>query len=535
MGFKMRSEGLEVDEDYFFEISGIPRAKNAGEGKKEKKEKESDKKEDDAGKGKETSTKESNESEKKLSDVEVLPDENDTKGIFKWLSDFFADARTQWSRASLNLRGKSTDFIHTGIELSDDTASTGINVDKLFDKALRNIFRQKGGDIPIVEENLFNISNAAYQKAIDTQFKNAGVEFGKTNKEFIAEFKHNAAVFAAFKNHRQTTEIAAQLLDENGNLRSFHDFKKAVLGTSIKADYNRRWLQTEYNTAVRSARQAAKFKKYKAVKHIYPNLEFTPSTAATPREEHKEYYGTILPIDDPWWDSHTPPLDWGCECGIRNTDKDVTGVPVDIASVDPVFDNNPGKTAEIVNMKEHPYVKGVPVEIAKKIRTTADNLASKHELIKKFKNGGRVFSHIFVDKKASDYKDILTISVEFARDGKTVVITPKLHHKSIEYQSVYRDLLNTKYSQKCPDIKVDNSFYEYESYAPPFSARKISNMIKRGAAQSPKIIINNNKGASDRYIRRSIINRINDKNFKHEIEEVWIYEKGKIRLLYKKQ
>jgi len=132
-----------------------------------------------------------------------------------------------------------------------------------------------------------------------------------------------------------------------------------VLGTSIKADYNRRWLQTEYSTAVRSARQAAKLKKYEAVKHIYPNLEFTPSTAATPREEHKEYYGTILPIEDPWWDSHTPPLDWGCECGIRNTDKDVTGVPVDIASVDPVFDNNPGKTAEIVNMKEHPYVKGV--------------------------------------------------------------------------------------------------------------------------------------------------------------------------------
>lgn len=34
-------------------------------------------------------------------------------------------------------------------------------------------------------------------------------------------------------------------------------------------------------------------------------------------------------------------------------------MPEDGEPVDPVFDNNPGKTAEIVNMQEHPYVKGV--------------------------------------------------------------------------------------------------------------------------------------------------------------------------------
>jgi len=213
--------------------------------------------------------------------------------------------------------------------------------------------------MPLVEENLFNISNTAYQKAIDSQFKSVGVEFGKKNQAFIDEFKTNAAVFAAFKNHRQTTEIAGQLMDENGKLRTFHEFQKAVLGTSIKADYNKRWLLTEYNMAVRSARVASRWKKFEETKHIFPNLEFMPSTAANPREEHKEYYGTILPIDHTWWNDHTPPLDWGCECGIRNTDKPVSKVPADAEPIDPIFDNNPGKTAEIVNMGEHPYVKGV--------------------------------------------------------------------------------------------------------------------------------------------------------------------------------
>ena len=73
------------------------------------------------------------------------------------------------------------------------------------------------------------------------------------------------------------------------------------------------------------------------------------------------------------------------------------------------------------------------------------------------------------------------------------------------------------------------------SYLSPFRKEKISHMIKKGSAQSSRIIINNNKGASDRYIRRNILERLQDKNFKWDINEVWLYEKGKVRLLFKKQ
>ena len=60
-------------------------------------------------------------------------------------------------------------------------------------------------------------------------------------------------------------------------------------------------------------------------------------------------------------------------------------------------------------------------------------------------------------------------------------------------------------------------------------------MIAKGAKQSSRIIINNNKGASDRYIRDNIYKRVKDKNYKYNIGEVWLYEKGKLRLLFKKQ
>ena len=59
-------------------------------------------------------------------------------------------------------------------------------------------------------------------------------------------------------------------------------------------------------------------------------------------------------------------------------------------------------------------------------------------------------------------------------------------------------------------------------------------MISHGAKQSPYIIINNTKGCSDRFILRNIYERLSDKKFGYDIKEVWLYEKGKIRLLFKK-
>jgi hypothetical protein len=51
-----------------------------------------------------------------------------------------------------------------------------------------------------------------------------------------------------------------------------------------------------------------------------------------------------------------------------------------------------------------------------------------------------------------------------------------------------------------PDLLIDGKFYEVENYKPPFKKEKISNMINKGSGQSSRIIISNNKGASDRYI-----------------------------------
>ena len=151
-------------------------------------------------------------------------------------------------------------------------------------------------------------------------------------------------------------------------------------------------------------------------------------------------------------------------------------------------------------------------------------------IVKAFKGGGRVLVMRGVDKEKPDYKAILTIAILFAKEGHQVKILTSCHYKSEEYRFVYGRLIGTKYERKCPDLLVDDVFYEYEGFIKPWNKRKISNMLSHGLEQADCVIIDNNKGASDRFIRRAIMARLQLKNMC--IREVWLYEKGKKRLFY---
>ena len=216
----------------------------------------------------------------------------------KRLRDFFVYAPTQ-ERGSFARR--LTDNITGKVRLSDKYT---IDLSKLLQEALEELYNNQVGDKeqPIVSKPLFQISNTALQQGLDSVFTDP--EFGKVNKEFVNEFRHNTAVFNAFKNHKQTNDLVALLHDENNKLRSFRNFKKLAL--NVSRDYNEEWLRTEYNTAVRSARMAVNYRNWLKTERLYPNLEYLETTSAHARVSHLEYVGTILPIRHVWWDKHLP-------------------------------------------------------------------------------------------------------------------------------------------------------------------------------------------------------------------------------------
>lgn len=150
---------------------------------------------------------------------------------------------------------------------------------------------------------------------------------------------------------------------------------------------------------------------------------------------------------------------------------------------------------------------------------------------KSFKNGGVIMVMNGVDKGRTDYRDIITIAILFAKMDLIVKVLSPVHYKSKDYLQVFGGLIGTKHERKCPDLLIDHNYYEYESYERPWNKRKISSMISHGLQQASRIIIDNNKGASDRFIRKCIMARLNIHN--QHIDEVWIYEKGQLRLFFK--
>ena len=153
----------------------------------------------------------------------------------------------------------------------------------------------------------------------------------------------------------------------------------------------------------------------------------------------------------------------------------------------------------------------------------------------KFESGGVLYVMDGLDKDASDYNDIMAIGRRFAELGNLVQVLDNIHFKNQDYEKYFGSLIGTEYYKKCPDLRIGNKLYEYEGFVGSWSKRKLSRMLSHGAKQSPFLIIKNTRGCSDRFILKSIHDRLKDKSYHHGIKEVWVYEKGKVRLVYEKR
>ncbi|GFR75320.1 phage Mu F like family protein, partial [Elysia marginata] len=190
-------------------------------------------------------------------------------------------------------------------------------IDKAIDKTLKNIF---DGHTSLVPKDLYKLTNDTLQSAITGVF---GLDYAE-NPELITKLRTNVSVFSAFKAHRQSHLIHTLLIDQNGTPRGFQDFY--AIAKKVAEKWNKHWLRTEYNTATARARTAQQFDAFQKTKNIYPNIEWIPSRAAHPREQHRQLWGVIKPIDHPFWSTHYPGNIWNCKCSVQRTDKATTAI-----------------------------------------------------------------------------------------------------------------------------------------------------------------------------------------------------------------
>lgn len=231
----------------------------------------------------------------------------------------------------------------------------------LSDKLLKSIFDGKKPkdqlDLDLYETIKTNLS-----EPIDKQF---GLKFGYNEPDNLmrAMLKTNVFKFAGAKSLSMMLDIRSKLVDDDGKLRTFSDFKTEALNINNK--YNVNWLRAEYQQAIAQAQNASNWSGYEKDQDIYPNLRYETIGDDRVRDEHAVLNGVIKPVNDPFWNSFAPQNGWGCRCELiqENEDAKLTEDEEAFArgrnaKLAKPFKVNVGKTFSALP-EDHPYYKNI--------------------------------------------------------------------------------------------------------------------------------------------------------------------------------
>ena len=189
-------------------------------------------------------------------------------------------------------------------------------------------------------------------------------------KEMMAALKEDVFLFSGCKTHIALKEVSGLLLDETEKIKSFQRFSQDV--QQIYQDYNENYLNAEYQFAISSAQNAAKWSGFEEDGDRY-NLQYRTAGDDRVRESHQALDGITLPLEDPFWSEYFPPNGWGCRCttvqvrkgkypesdSTHSIKKGLTATTViNAKGVDAgaIFRFNPGQD-KVIFPPHHPYYK----------------------------------------------------------------------------------------------------------------------------------------------------------------------------------
>lgn len=171
--------------------------------------------------------------------------------------------------------------------------------------------------------------------------------------------------FSSAKNYQELRDLTSLLKDDKGELRSFSDFKNEA--SKVTERYNENWMETEYNTAVASSQNAARWTEFQRDKDVIPNLEYQTVGDGAVRAEHQVLDGIVKHIDDVFWASHYPPNGWGCRCeAVQTLEERTTPVNKTPDIVIPKMFRANLAAESLVFPKGHPYYVEIPQHVLTK-------------------------------------------------------------------------------------------------------------------------------------------------------------------------
>ena len=304
--------------------------------------------------------------------------------------------------------------------------------DEVLRRALLHIYSKDFHPATEIEANLFCEIWATMNKAAREGFGQS--KAADPDEDFRAAILRNNAVFSAFKVHRMQNDMARLLLDSNGNLKPFEQWMKEVM--PIASHQCGTWLRTEYDTAVLRAHLAADWRQFEREKDVLPNLRWMPSTSIHPGADHRVFWNTVRPIDDPFWDEHRPGDRWNCKCGLSSTDDPATPVPESDPKdkPQPGLENNPGKDGKLFSDK-HPYIAHAYPGAEKAVEKLMEDLdairkAEKgiRNIIEQLENGHPKGESLIIGRLADDVIGFLLEKGIELQTAEVYMTDKQIHH-----------------------------------------------------------------------------------------------------------
>lgn len=211
---------------------------------------------------------------------------------------------------------------------------------------------------------LINEINTILQEAVK---KGISYEIPESLTRHLTE---NVYVFSGGKTLAELRELSDLLKDENGGVKPFSKFYQDT--RKVHNQYNKAYLESEYQFATQSAEMASKWAEYEADGDRY-NLQYRTANDDRVRYSHQVLHDTTLPPGDPFWSKYFPPNGWRCRCNVvqvrknrypetdhetamANGSKATYTVGAGGVNASEMFRFNPGKQ-QVVFPPHHPYFK----------------------------------------------------------------------------------------------------------------------------------------------------------------------------------
>lgn len=255
------------------------------------------------------------------------------------------------------------------MELADKFETPPNKLEELFEKAIKYIHKKKGYKVEYLKEKdikaLIEETNMVLLMGV-----NFGVKDSEIPEEMLTALRNNTFQFSGFKTHQQMKEVGKLLLDENEKIKPFTKFKNDV--AQINDDYNKNYLEAEYQFAIGSSQQAARWSEYSDDTERYM-LQYRTADDDKVRASHQALHKITLPKDDPFWAAYYPPNGWRCRCTVvevlaRKYTKSDSEEAIKSGVIATTKLNNSGKNTmemfrfnpgqkNIVFPEKHPYYK----------------------------------------------------------------------------------------------------------------------------------------------------------------------------------